>query len=44
MTLGFGNNLWAGGTNKEPYGFQVHLQGTTVLLDGKAIVENGALK
>ncbi len=44
LTLGFGNNLWAGGANKEPYGMHVHLQGTTILLDGKPLVENGALK
>ena len=44
MTLGFGGNDWAGGTNKEPFGLQLHLPGTTVMLDGKAIIENGQLK
>lgn len=44
VTVGVGGNLWAGGTNKEPYWLPFHLQGTTVLLDGKPIVENGALR
>ncbi len=44
LTIGFGGNDWAGGTNKEPFGLQLHLPGTTVMLDGKAIIENGQLK
>jgi len=44
VTIGFGNNVWAGGTNKEPFGMTMQLPGATVLLDGKAIIENGALK
>lgn len=44
VTVGTGNNVWAGGTNKEPFGFQFFLTGATVTLDGKPIVEAGVLK
>lgn len=44
VTVGIGNNVWAGGSNKTPYGYFVSLPGTTVTLDGKAIIENGQLK
>ncbi|MBA3456372.1 MAG: aminopeptidase [Deltaproteobacteria bacterium] len=44
VTLGTGNNTWAGGTNKEPFGFQFFLTGATVTLDGKPLVEAGVLK
>ena len=44
ITIGIGNNVWAGGSNKTPYGYFVSLPGTTVTLDGKAIIENGQLK
>jgi len=44
VTIGAGNNTWAGGTNKEPHSTTFQLAGTTVTLDGKPIVENGALK
>lgn len=38
------NNTWAGGDDKSPYNYAVSLPGTTVTLDGKAVVENGQLK
>lgn len=44
VTVGTGNNVWAGGTNKEPFGFQFFLSGATVTLDGKPLVEAGVLK
>ncbi len=44
VTVGTGSNTWAGGDNSVPYGMTVFLPGSTVMLDGKAIVENGALK
>jgi aminopeptidase len=44
VTVGFGNNMWAGGDNKVPYGHYVSLPRASVTLDGKTIVENGALK
>lgn len=44
VTVGTGNNTWAGGTNNVSYGLTGHLPGATVRLDGRVIVENGALK
>jgi leucyl aminopeptidase (aminopeptidase T) len=44
VTLTTGSNTWAGGTNKEPFGLVFQFAGATVLLDGKAIIENGQLK
>ncbi len=44
VTVGTGTNTWAGGDNSVPYGLTVFLPGSTVMLDGKAIVENGVLK
>ncbi|MEO7970282.1 MAG: aminopeptidase [bacterium] len=44
VTVGIGNNAWAGGENKLSYGLDMFLPGSTVTLDGKTIVENGVLK
>jgi leucyl aminopeptidase (aminopeptidase T) len=44
VTIGVGNNVWAGGDNKTPYGYFVSLPGTTVTLDDKPVVEAGQLK
>ncbi|HEX7955835.1 MAG TPA: aminopeptidase [Pyrinomonadaceae bacterium] len=44
VTLGIGNNVWAGGDNKTPFGYNVSMPGTTVTLDGKPVVEAGQLK
>ena len=44
VTVGVGNNIWAGGDNKTTYGYFVSLPGTTVTLDGKPVVEAGQLK
>lgn len=44
VTVGTGNNTWAGGDNKISYGLTNYLPGSTVTLDGKTIVENGVLK
>jgi leucyl aminopeptidase (aminopeptidase T) len=44
VTIGIGNNIWAGGNNKSAYGYYVSLPGTTVMLDGKTIIEKGQLK
>lgn len=44
VTVGVGNNVWAGGDNKTSYGYFVSLAGTTVTLDGKPVVEAGQLK
>lgn len=44
VTVGTGINVWAGGDNSVPFGLVLFLPGSTVTLDGKPIVENGALK
>jgi leucyl aminopeptidase (aminopeptidase T) len=44
VSIGTGNNMWAGGTNNGAGGTGGHLAGCTVKVDGKVIVENGALK
>jgi leucyl aminopeptidase (aminopeptidase T) len=44
VSLGTGNNMWAGGTNNSTGAAGGHLAGCTVKIDGKVIVENGALK
>jgi len=44
VTVGTGVNTWAGGDNSVPYGLTMFLPGSTVMLDGKAIVEKGVLK
>ena len=44
VTVGTGGNTWAGGDNSVPYGTTISLPGSTVTLDGKPIVESGALK
>jgi leucyl aminopeptidase (aminopeptidase T) len=44
VTVGTGVNIWAGGDNSVPYGLVLFLPGSTVTLDGKPIVESGALK
>ncbi len=44
VTVGTGSNTWAGGDNSVPYGLTVFLPGSTVMLDGKAIVEGGELR
>ena len=44
VTVGTGNNTWAGGDNKVSYGLTLFLPGSTVTLDGKTIVDNGVLK
>jgi leucyl aminopeptidase (aminopeptidase T) len=44
VSLGTGNNMWAGGTNNSTGAAGGHLAGCTVKIDGKVIVENGVLK
>lgn len=44
VTVGAGNNTWAGGDNTVPWSSALFLPGSTVTLDGKTIVENGTLK
>ncbi len=44
VSLGFGGNEQYGGANKAAWGYETNLAGCTVRLDGKVVVENGALK
>ena len=44
VTVGIGNNIWAGGENKTSFSLASFLPGSTVKIDGKAIVDNGVLK
>lgn len=44
VTVGTGNNAWAGGANNSSGGASGHLAGATVKIDGKTVVENGVLK
>lgn len=44
VTVGIGNNLWAGGNNSAPFGWSGYLSRCTVKADGKVLVENGVLK
>lgn len=44
VTVGSGNNTWAGGENNTSYGWTGFLPGSTVTVDGKVLVENGVLK
>ncbi len=44
ITVGVGDNTWAGGDNETNYGMTNFLPGSTLKVDGKVIVENGVLK
>jgi aminopeptidase len=44
VSVGLGNNVWAGGSNNAPFAYYVSMPGTTVMLDDKVIVEKGKLK
>jgi aminopeptidase len=44
VSVGTGNNMWAGGTNNATGAAGGHLAGCTVKIDGKVVVENGGLK
>jgi len=44
VTVGAGNNTWAGGDNNVSSGWTGFLPGSTLTVDGKVLVENGVLK
>ncbi|HEX8142924.1 MAG TPA: aminopeptidase [Pyrinomonadaceae bacterium] len=44
VTVGSGNNAWAGGDNNVSAGWTGFLPGSTVTIDGKVVVEKGVLK
>ena len=44
VTVIFGADQWAGGTNGSSWGYSLFLTDATVTVDGKTLVDNGALK
>jgi leucyl aminopeptidase (aminopeptidase T) len=42
ITVGTGNNIWAGGDNKSSFGLACFLRGGTLRLDDKALVQDGS--
>jgi leucyl aminopeptidase (aminopeptidase T) len=44
VTVGTGNNVWAGGSNTATFGFTAFLPGSTVEIDGKVLVKDGELQ
>ncbi len=44
VTVAVGNNTWAGGTNSVGFGLSPFLPGSTLSVDGRVIVEGGALQ
>ncbi len=43
ITIGIGNNLFAGGDNKSTFGYNFHIPGSTLTVDGNVLVDGGAL-
>lgn len=43
VSMGAGNDTWAGGTNDIPFGLYGHIAGATVTVDGSPVVDNGRL-
>jgi leucyl aminopeptidase (aminopeptidase T) len=44
ITIGVGNDVWAGGTNKSSFSLGCFLRGGTLTVDGKALVKDGTLE
>ncbi len=44
VTIGMGNNIWAGGSNDANSALNFFLPGCSVKVDGKTLVDNGNLK
>ena len=43
VTIGIGNNIWAGGANDSSYGLTIYLTNQTLAVDGKVLIDNGKL-
>lgn len=43
ITIGVGNNVWAGGDNDVPFDLAAHLNGGTLTLDDTTIVDQGTI-
>jgi leucyl aminopeptidase (aminopeptidase T) len=44
ITIGIGDNTWAGGDNQSDFGLYVHLPQTSLTIDNKPLVDRGMLK
>jgi aminopeptidase len=44
VTVSTGNDVWAGGNNNSTFGLSPFQAGSTVTINGKTVIENGALK
>lgn len=44
ITVGLGGNVWAGGDNKCSFWMPVFVRGGTLRVDGKALIQDGALQ
>lgn len=44
VSVGIGNNTWAGGDNNSTFGLFLHIPNATVTLDGNVIVEGGVIR
>lgn len=44
ISVGIGNNIWAGGDNRTGFAYPVFLPSSTVTLDGKTIIDKGQLQ
>ena len=44
ITVGLGNNTWAGGDNSSDFALYTHLRNSTMTIDGKTLVRDGVLK
>ena len=44
VTLGLGNNNWAGGDNDSDGAMNLHVTGSTLSIEGKTVVKNGKLE
>lgn len=43
ITIGIGNNLFAGGDNKSTFGYSFHIPGCTLKVDDKTLIDKGTL-
>ena len=43
VTVGVGNNTWAGGDNRTPFGLTPEVPKATLTVDGKELVMDGKL-
>ena len=44
VSVGIGNNVWAGGNNNVTFGLTCHITGSTLEIDGRTLVAGGELQ